>query len=389
MPGWTCDGSRWTGRCAMPAKQRGFARKRGKTWAAGWYDEDNRERFKGGFETKSAALDHAGSKADEVAALRRGDLKAIRRREMPTLAELVDEFLGQHAAEDSTLASLRKRLRYALDGPKLDGKGGWKDVRIDRLQPAEIGAWRKRLPERSAYGITKALRQVLHYAVRAKLLDENPAALISNPEPKRGEVPTFTLDELEKVSAEMLPAYRAIPLFAALTGLRPCEWIALERRDVDRAAGIVYVRREYVDGRVKPYGKTSRSLRAVPLPQRAAEALTGHTTRLDTPLLFPAARGGHVDLQAWRWREWNPAIRAAEVPPRVPYALRHTYASMSIAAGVNLFEVARFMGTSIAMIEKTYGHLLPDAVDRTRAALDGFIGERESPQSVRKRLRGR
>jgi integrase len=74
--------------------------------------------------------------------------------------------------------------------------------------------------------------------VRVKLLDENPAALVANPEPKRGEVPTFTLAELEIVADELLPAFPAIPIFAALTGLRPCEWIALERRDVDRQAGV-------------------------------------------------------------------------------------------------------------------------------------------------------
>lgn len=30
------------------------------------------------------------------------------------------------------------------------------------------------------------------------------------------------------------------------------------------------------------------------------------------------------------------------------------------------------MGTSVDQIDKTYGHLLPDALDRARAALDAF-----------------
>jgi integrase len=57
---------------------------------------------------------------------------------------------------------------------------------------------------------------------------------------------------------------------------------------------------------------------------------------------------------------------------RSPYALRHTYATFAIAAGVSLFELARFMGTSVDQIDKMYGHLLPDAIDRTRTALDAF-----------------
>ncbi len=66
-------------------------------------------------------------------------------------------------------------------------------------------------------------------------------------------------------------------------------------------------------------------------------------------------------------------MRAAGLEHRTPYALRHTYASFAIAAGVSLFELARFMGTSVEQIDNTYGHLLPDALVRTRAALDAFL----------------
>jgi hypothetical protein len=44
--------------------------------------------------------------------------------------------------------------------------------------------------------------------------------------------------------------------------------------------------------------------------------------------------------------------------------MRHTFASVAIAAGIPTFEIARMMGTSVLMIEKTYGHLLADALDR-------------------------
>ena len=94
--------------------------------------------------------------------------------------------------------------------------------------------------------------------------------------------------------------------------------------------------------------------------------------RLDSPLLFPAAKGGHINLHSWRRDHWNPAVRAAGLEHRTPYALRHMFASFAIAAGIATFEIARMMGTSIEQIEKTYGHLLPDALDRGRAALEAF-----------------
>ena len=31
------------------------------------------------------------------------------------------------------------------------------------------------------------------------------------------------------------------------------------------------------------------------------------------------------------------------------------------------------MGTSVDQIDKTYGHMLPDALDRARTALNGFL----------------
>jgi integrase len=69
-------------------------------------------------------------------------------------------------------------------------------------------------------------------------------------------------------------------------------------------------------------------------------------------------------------------VRAAGLVHRTPYALRHTFATFSIAAGVSLFELARFMGTSIEQIDRTYGHLLPDTLERARVALDTFLAWR-------------
>ena len=182
---------------------------------------------------------------------------------------------------------------------------------------------------------------------------------------------------MPRVAEDLLPTFAPIPVFVGLTGLRPEEWIALERRDVDLRAGIVHVRRVFTDGQLKLYGKQARSLRSVPLPVRAAEALATLPARIDTPLLFPGEQGGHLNLHNWRADHWTPAVRTAGLTHRTPYALRHTFASFAIVAGVPLFELARFMGTSVDQIDKTYGHLLPDSLDRTRSAMDAFVGARE------------
>lgn len=213
---------------------------------------------------------------------------------------------------------------------------------------------------------------MLGYAVRTKLLDENVAKAVPNPTPKRREVQVFTMEEVEAIAVELGPTLGAAVIFAAWTGMRPEEWIALERNDVNRVARVARIRRVYTDGTLKQYGKQRGSLRTVPVPRRAADALDAMPVRIDSAILFPGRVGGFLNLSNFRVLDWKPALKAAGVPYRPPYALRHSFASWSIAAGVGLFELARIMGTSVDMLDKVYGHLLSDSLDRARHALDSF-----------------
>jgi integrase len=161
-------------------------------------------------------------------------------------------------------------------------------------------------------------------------------------------------------------------LFAAATGLRPSELFALEQRDVDRAAGVVQVRRAYANGRVKRT-KTRLSRRAVPLQRIALEALDQLQMREDSPVLFPNADGGHLDFRNFNRRHWKPVQKAAGIDPlRDLYDLRHTYATFALRAGVSVFAVSRFMGSSIAMIDLHYGHLAVDSHEHAVSLLDAL-----------------
>jgi len=338
--------------------QTGQVYKLEKSWAYRYRTPNGTRPQKAGFATKGEAR----AALNEV--LRRLSLSHSYRPDPPTVLALVDEYLEQHIAEDITIATLRYRLQHAVDA--------FGSTRIDRLSVSVIGAWRKQLPTGSAHYIHRALRQVLRYGVRCKYIEENPAAVVPNPAPRRGEMKIFSWNELELISTELRPHHRAIPIFAAGTGLRPEEWIALERRDVDRQHRVVSVQRVYANGKVSEYPKTDRSRRRVPLRKRVLEALDAMPSRLDTPLLFPGVRGGYLDLHNFRERHWKAALRAAGLKYRRPYDLRHTYATFSIAAGLSLFALARRMGTSLEMIDKTYGHLAPDADEYELGLLDAF-----------------
>jgi integrase len=167
-------------------------------------------------------------------------------------------------------------------------------------------------------------------------MSRNPAKLAGrNPQPSPRPVRAFTLAEVDAIAAELSTMYQPLPAFVAATGLRPEEWAALERRDLDRKAAIVNVRRTVSDGEVVELGKTSKSRRQVPLSRRATAAPDALPPRLDTPFLFPAPAGGLLRLDNFRRREWGPAVEAAAVarPARI-YDLRSTFASNALAAGV-------------------------------------------------------
>ncbi len=50
--------------------------------------------------------------------------------------------------------------------------------------------------------------------------------------------------------------------------------------------------------------------------------------------------------------------------------MRHTFATWSLAAGMSIFTLARRMGTSVLMIDQTYGHLAHDAEEHDQRVLE-------------------
>ena len=91
--------------------------------------------------------------------------------------------------------------------------------------------------------------------------------------------------------------------------------------------------RVYADGRIRDHGKTEEAVpRKVPLSARVLAALEDIPVRIDTPLLFPGMRGGYLDLHNWRRDVWKPALTAAGIEYRTPYAMRHTFISEALAA---------------------------------------------------------
>src|SRR2546422_1396422 len=236
---------------------------------------DSKRVQRGGFASEQDARDALERELERV----RREQRIARRL---TLAELVETYLAQHDVQPVTI----EKLRYLLS--KATAVFG--DRKIGELTSQEIAEWRMRLSPGYRFEATQALRQVLHRAVAWGMIDVNPAKVgVDNPVRRRKEQHPFeSWAELEGLATAIGPRYGPMILFAAATGLRPAEWIGLEKRDVDREERLVYVRRSFTRGQLK-FPKTEASMRAVPLQARALTRSTGSPTATTRRCCFPAS----------------------------------------------------------------------------------------------------
>lgn len=337
----------------MPATQQGQIDGKPGRYRLRWY-EDGQRRTKQPFASKSDARKWYRENVEPVL---NGEPAA---KPDLALSGFIPIYLERHGRDvrKRTVDTLRERLGHA------EREFGSVPLRELERMADEVAAWRARQPQGVAYGRMAALRQTLTAAVRWGYMNRNPAIEAGkNRQPQQRDVRVYTMAELDAIAAELPPQYQSLPMFAAATGLRPEEWQALERRDIDRRDGVLSVRRTVSSDEVVELGKTSRSRRQVPLSPRALAALDALPPRLDTPLLFPAPEGGVLHTNNFAHRAWRPAIEASGVatPARV-YDMRHTFATNAIAARIDLFELAKIMGTSVVMLERVYGSLLGGAM---------------------------
>ena len=212
-------------------------------------------------------------------------------------------------AKDSTnrnLASLKAALNLALK---------------DRLVATDAG-WKTVVPFR---GVGQRRKAVLDAPQRKALLEA-------------------CTDDLRQLAKALL-----------LTGARCGEIAAANVADFDKWNGVITLD-----------GKTGRRTVAVSSAALAffAECVKGKVG--NAPLLMRA------DGQRWNKDAWKKVFRQAVTDAGLPddvvmYTLRHTGISEMILAGMDSFVVATLAGTSVAMIEKHYGHL---RTKETRRMLD-------------------
>lgn len=303
----------------------------------------------------------------------------------PTTRRIYDANLRNHILPDLGAIELGKltpsMLRAWLAGltTKVGGHG----------QPLALGSVAQ------AY---RTLSRVLAAAVDNELLGRNPLRGVKPPRVESEAMRFLSHDEVATLAATIDRRYQAFVLVAAYSGLRAGELIALRRRHVDllRRSITVVEQVQYISGRhVVSAPKSSASRRSVALPGVVVAALEEHLASFAEPgtegLVFPAPEGGYLRLENFRKRVWTPAVTAAGVAPLRVHDLRHTCASLAIAAGADVKVLQRMLGhASAALTLDRYGHLMPGQAQSVADRLDEMARGASPTESARvSPIRGR
>ncbi|MGW5265683.1 tyrosine-type recombinase/integrase [Microbispora sp. NPDC004025] len=374
---------------------------KGKRWLAVWLDPTGRERSSA-YERKADAERKASAMGADVA---RGDYIDPHAGKI-LFGDLADRWLMSRVVDPST--SIRYASLYRLHVAPAFARR-----QVKAIKPSQIQAWISDLSSRFEVSTIETsflvLQGILDLAVADELIKRSPAKSPIVKVPKRisGEVQAWGDDRVEAVIDAHPDLFRALPVVGAACGLRQGELFGLALEDIDLDDHVIRVRRQ-----IKKLGsdfvyalpKNDRE-RVVPLPRWAAEAIRQHVEKYppllcslpwEKPngklrthqLLFRWTDDRFIKARSYSEGVWKPAlVRAGVIPTPAKdsrqrarftttrkeglHQLRHYYASVMLAGGVAIRELAEYLGhADPAFTLRVYAHMQPGSHERARRAID-------------------
>jgi integrase len=346
------------------------------SYEASVYSRRDRVKIRKTFSTEREARDWRHDASGEV---RRGKLNAPTR---VTLREAWDAWsegakagLIRTRSGDAYKPSCLRSYEQAMRDRVLPDLGGSRlsevrrvDVQdlVDRLQAHGLDASTIR-------NTIAPLRVVYRRAFSRGEVAVNPAVGLELPAVRGRRDRIASPNEAGKLLAALLTGDRALWATAMYGGLRLGELQALRWEDVDLAAGRLRVERSWdpVEGVIDPKSKAGR--RTVPIAAVLRDFLDEHRLRTAWAdgLVFGRSAETPFDARALSRRA---ATAWKGLEPISLHECRHTFASLMIAAGVNLKALSSYMGhSSITITLDRYGHLMPGNEDAAAELLDVYL----------------
>ncbi len=309
------------------------------------------------------------------------------------LMDHIDRQEGNGSIEFSTAGnyrSLSKRLvRYLGDIPL-------KKITTAKVAKAEREMLENGLSRCVISDTHGHLRRELHRAVDEGIITVNPISRMRPPKVEKKDKNSLDAETRKRVMGiidDMVESRLTLAIRMGLCeGLRNSEVCGLKWEDLDFESGVLKVRHAVVssNGKVQEkITKTPASRRDIPLDPELARRLKRWASRIydNEPqqlrgVYVLGTEDGHFyQPSTLRWQfnsfvETNEIIGTTGKPPTF-YALRHTFATMLLQAGVDPKTVASLMGhTSVSMTLDVYACTDPKAKAAAGAVLSQVIAER-------------
>lgn len=378
--------------------QQGSLRRRGNSWTAYWFVTDRggerRQKSKGGFATKRDAqaflteqlASLATARYVEPSKLTFGEyltnywLPTVRGTTRPSTWDSYQRTVDLHVLPELGATPLQKLSAHDLDRYYAEKR---RTGRVDGT---------KGLSAKTVRNIHNMIHKALHDAERKQLVTRNVAKSSDPPRHERRVLDgsqTWTPDQVRTFLAAMSDhrMYAAF-LLAITTGMRRGEILGLRWIDIEFPQRRLLIRQTIISVAYelqysKP--KTNKGRRSIALDdttlrvlrehrrtQARERSITGTPTR-DSDLVFAREDGTpiHPDLFS---QVFDRAVARLDVPRIRLHDLRHTHATLGLAAGIQPKVMSERLGhATVAFTQDVYVHAIPEREEEAASTIAGLI----------------
>ncbi len=251
------------------------------------------------------------------------------------------------------------------------------DLKGTQLQKYYNWLFGEGLSARTIHIINTVLHAALKKAIKCGLVKNNICDTVELPREAQKERRVLSPQEQEELIAQLKKnPSDYIYIFALFTGMRRGEVLALTWDDVDLEQAVIKVNKTLV--RVNNYDnkkekthlevgepKTAAGRRVVPIVDTVIDVLTEqikyikkNITVNKQNLVFPSENGTYIDPGNYN-RRFYKIIKKLGLPKTNPHALRHSFATRALEAGVDLKTTQELLGhSSIDITANLYTHAL-------------------------------
>ncbi len=253
--------------------------------------------------------------------------------------------LRERNASPHTLAA------YGRDLEEFDayvGACGWAEIDHLRIRGFLSHLYERGLSKTSVARALAAVRSFYRWLAREKIVEQNPAALVSTPRlPKKlPRVPS--IEEINSVLDSEMPEAAPFPerdrvIFELLygCGLRNSELVGINLGDIHWSNEAILVRGKGRKQRLVPFGESAADALYAYLPARQ-RVLGEH--KKSNPALLVNLRGGRLTTRSVGRTVKQIAVARGLSPDLHPHTLRHAFGTHMLEEGADLRAIQELLG---------------------------------------------